>query len=1003
MKNTLLFIFLILCFAISFSQNTYYYYKGEKQYLTIDNSKINITTTADFSKENINQPRIKTLNIKNNKEIASRKFGYISFDDSLSNEQYSQFVNSIKENGNIIAVHPNYITVLGDSIGMSAYFYVKLKNIADTVLLNQHAIYKNVIIFEQNQFMPLWFTLICTNQTQDNTLEVANYFFETGYFASSVPDFLSDDRLCTNDPNFSNQWGLNNSSHLGIDINICSAWDISTGYGVKVTVLDTGIELTHSDLSNNISSLSYDSETNTSPSQVFDSHGTHCAGIIGAIRNNNNNIAGVAPNTTLMSVSNSLMGNENSRIKRADGINWALQNGTDVISNSWNSSVYYELIDDAIDNAFIYGRDGKGCIIVFASANYGSEIVGWYPANCNSNIITVGAIRSIGRRPGFSNYGEKLDIVAPGEFIISTVQGDSLDIMSGTSAACPHVAGVAALILSVNPNLTVKDVQDIIEQTAQKTNAPAYTGLVDYVYSQHNGRPNGTWNNEMGYGLVDAYAAVLKAQQLYSSTLDLYIKDRPEDLGISGGYHYLLARDSSPDIWVRNQPDGFSNFEHQNPEYDPNLPVYVYVRVRNKSSVPSTGTEEIAVYWSKAASWQSWPQNWDGTDPSIGNLIGRVSIGTILPGHEQIYEIPWYISNTFTVNWNQCVLSRIENSASDPITIYPGRIDDDVYFNNNVSWRNCHIVNFIPNTTLNSCGGIMYIGNFSNQNIIMNWQLSESQLKGENSFLKGGEITITFDSIGWNAMNQYFRNNKDIEITGSRKIKIISDNVKIDSISYPANAHYPILVEFNAIASKSGKEESFKYNIVEYLIDSSGTHLLGGMHYTLNKPDGVSFKAITDKEIRVNFGDPVTLNATQQSQPNLVYNWYDQNHNLIGSGTSLSFTPTETEVLMLEVISADYCYRDYANVLITVNPNYIRLISPNPATNTITIDYHLSTNVTTAQIKITNQLGTIGSTYNIGTSVTSFTTNISSLPVGTYTVSLICDGNIKDSKNFIKQ
>jgi len=125
------------------------------------------------------------------------------------------------------------------------------------------------------------------------------------------------------------------------------------------------------------------------------------------------------------------------------------------------------------------------------------------PANSNPDILTVGAITSSGSRSDFSNYGSQLDVVAPGTDILSTVPNNLIGNSSGTSMASPHVAGIAALVLSVNPCLTGKQVRDIIEQTAQKVG--------NYSYANDSDRYNGAWNNEMGYGLVNAYEAVKKA------------------------------------------------------------------------------------------------------------------------------------------------------------------------------------------------------------------------------------------------------------------------------------------------------------------------------------------------------------------------------------------------------------------------------------------------------------------------------------------------------------
>lgn len=165
------------------------------------------------------------------------------------------------------------------------------------------------------------------------------------------------------------------------------------------------------------------------------------------------------------------------------------------------------MITDAIHyNALLWGRNGKGVVVVFATGNEAENVK--FPANCDENILAVGAINNNGRRANFSNYGSKLDVVAPGVDITTTnVLDPSIPLyvsnFRGTSAACPHVAGVAALILSVNPDLTSVGVIDIIEKTSRKVGG--------YSYSTVSGRPNGTWNNEMGYGLVDAYAAVQEA------------------------------------------------------------------------------------------------------------------------------------------------------------------------------------------------------------------------------------------------------------------------------------------------------------------------------------------------------------------------------------------------------------------------------------------------------------------------------------------------------------
>ncbi|MFY8187967.1 MAG: S8 family peptidase [Flavobacterium sp.] len=522
MKNKIyIFIISFLVFQFGNAQsNYYYYYNNNKVFLNLDRSSVTLITDNDFQKSTISTLNLKEFNLEQENQNASYKYSNSEFQQIPSTIEYFQKINLLNSNAKIIKANPNFTNSFGQKFGLSNYFYVKLKNASDYQLLVSKALERNITIVEQNQFMPLWYTLKITKNTVGNTLEVANQFFETGLFASSQPDFLSDDRFCSNDPMFGSLWGLNNTSNPAIDINACQAWTITEGNNVNVAVLDTGIELTHSDLINNLSNLSYDSETNSSPSFITYSnswayHGTHCAGTIAAEKNNNLQVVGVAPQSTLMSISNTLSGTPNSRMKRADGINWAWQNGADIISNSWGSGVQYQIIDDAINNALLNGRNGKGTIIVFATGNnYGAVS---YPANSNPNIISVGAITSTGIRSSFSNYGSQLDVVAPGSNILSTTWYNGTTSLDGTSMATPHVAGVAALILSVNPCLTAQQVRDIIEQTTQKVGG--------YSYTTTAGRPNGTWNNEMGYGLVDAHAAVLMAQSMGSATLDLMVKD----------------------------------------------------------------------------------------------------------------------------------------------------------------------------------------------------------------------------------------------------------------------------------------------------------------------------------------------------------------------------------------------------------------------------------------------------------------------------------------------
>lgn len=515
----------------------YYWYNGEKIYLTpkadkqfilfrtSDANSISSLLPASAAGKSPTETSIQ-------KVVLSARLKPIDENSSLITEDYSwttistNDLNAVRSTA-IIYSAPYFTLPDGKEAGLSHLFYVKAKSIKDYRVLQQFAEENKVKVLGRNEYMRDWFTLSCTNESAGNALEMANKFYENGPFESCQPDLMCDDDLCAvvNDPLYSSQWHLKNTSTSGIDINFENARTESQGSeNIIVAVVDEGIQLDHPDL--NVHSISYDSESGTRPSKVYGTHGTNCSGFISAKTNNGIGVASIAPNCKLMSVSNTLGGTPDSRQKRADAINFACNNGAAVISNSWHSSVSYQVIDDAVSNALRNGRSGKGCVVVFASGNQYKSTVG-YPANCNPEVLAVGAIGSSGVRSSFSNYGSALDIVAPGESVITTTTDSGYSsAISGTSFACPIVAGVAALVLSVNPDLTQKQVADIIESTAKKCG--------NYSYTTQSGRSNGTWNDQMGYGLVDAYAAVIKAKNTGST---IYFNDKTVTTNtvISGG------------------------------------------------------------------------------------------------------------------------------------------------------------------------------------------------------------------------------------------------------------------------------------------------------------------------------------------------------------------------------------------------------------------------------------------------------------------------------------
>ncbi|MHA1399585.1 MAG: S8 family serine peptidase [Candidatus Heimdallarchaeaceae archaeon] len=265
------------------------------------------------------------------------------------------------------------------------------------------------------------------------------------------------------------------------------------GTGVKVCILDTGIDYTHPDL-DGVYAGGYDFINNDNDPKDDNGHGTHCAGIVAA-EDNGQGVIGVAPKASIYSGKVLDAQGSGSISTIVAGIDWAIDNNMDIISMSLGASSGDTSLEAAIDRAY-----NAGIVVVAASGNDGQRAIS-YPAKY-ANAITVGAIDSNNNLASFSNYGPEQEVVAPGVNIYSTMPTYSVtltswwygysqnyDQMSGTSTATPMVAGVCALILEADPTLTPAQVRDILHNTATDLGSVG-------------------WDESFGYGLVNAKAAV---------------------------------------------------------------------------------------------------------------------------------------------------------------------------------------------------------------------------------------------------------------------------------------------------------------------------------------------------------------------------------------------------------------------------------------------------------------------------------------------------------------
>ena len=271
---------------------------------------------------------------------------------------------------------------------------------------------------------------------------------------------------------------------------------------IKICLLDTGYDLDHPDLPKGEDAVTGTSEVGDSSSSWNTdpiSHGTHVAGIIAAIGGNDIGVKGVISNGNVkLHISKVFDDTGRSSISAVlAGYQSCVANGAKVINISLGSKRYSKAFQTLITSAY----NNDGVITVAAAGNYrgnkDGEMIYAYPASFD-HVLSVGSVDSANHLSHLTTYNDKIDLVAPGTDILSTISGGVYGIGSGTSLASPHVAGVAALVWSTKPSLTNQEVMDILVDSATDLGDPGY----DIFY---------------GHGLVNAEEAYNLAQNSHLS------------------------------------------------------------------------------------------------------------------------------------------------------------------------------------------------------------------------------------------------------------------------------------------------------------------------------------------------------------------------------------------------------------------------------------------------------------------------------------------------------
>lgn len=422
-------------------------------------------------------------------------------------------------------------------------------------------------------------------------------FVYEGTYAMQGPSWT---KPIVNDPYFPNQYALKLT-------NTDDAWAITTGSSlITVAIIDTGIDIDHPEFMGRISELSYNSVSQTVGIEAVsddDGHGTMVAGVIGANSNNSTGIAGVTNQVQLMVIKANEIGEDT--FKDSDiirGIYYAVDHGADIINLSLGSTYANPLTKKAVEYAM-----EKNVLVVASSGNDGENIK-IYPASFDT-VISVGSVDQYSTLSSFSNYNDKVDVVAPGSAILTTNRTNTYATVSGTSFSSPYVAGIAALYKSLHPEATAAHLTEVITSTAKDLGTTGY----DIRY---------------GHGLIDALAIV--SLSYIQVTIDY-------PLDVPNSYYYVTSGETI-DI-----------------ERPPVIDLYEFVgwyldeayQIPYESSYAFTTNTTIYAYYRKTHGVITWVID-DQVVSSETLIIGSLPIPpqTNLPG---VTFFGWYLDEAYTL------------------------------------------------------------------------------------------------------------------------------------------------------------------------------------------------------------------------------------------------------------------------------------------------------------------------------------------------------------------
>lgn len=520
------------------------------------------------------------------------------------------------------------------------------------------------------------------------------------------------------------------------------------------------------------------------------------------------------------------------------------------------------------------------------------------------------------------------------------------------------------------------------------------------------------------YANIRNYGAWIETTTGFSISapnVDLYSKDKPWDMGFEpSNVNYLWE---SEDIWVRNQNDGITNQVHENPEYYamPGNHNYIYVRVRNRGCMPSSGTNKVKLYWAKAATALSWPAHWNGSlsvgGNSLGDYIGEYTLSTIQPGDAEIATIQWncpdpanYVGlSTDPLVFAEephhfCIVARIESTV-DPIGTEISDLATNVNNNNNIVWKNLTVVD--QNTTnVNPFSANVLVGNAWERRGTYDLIFANPDYYTGNPITREAEIKITLDAPLWRKWREGGMRGTNVRVANADKFQIVlvggMEGGALQNITLAPGERYLVNTAFNFLTATASDKTEFGFNILQRSVEER--RIVGGEQFTVRRKERRMFSAQANGDQEIIRDGSANLSAFPLAEQ-ATYNWYDESGKLIYTGEDFNVSPAVTTKYKLEVIAKSDGFKDYVEVEVKVKKHFIKGVFPNPSngSGTLNINYD-ATEASSAYIMLVPLNTGISSQYLINTKLNAKSIDISDYAPGQYAIVLVCNGEIADYK-----